>query len=255
MRMAELSDTEYKWWLRDLLELGILLAVLAFFAVVYIPRSIWNDEERIQEESRFRMVNVYDILSYYEKLTEEKTADPFWALRIVNSARDSLTADSTFFGTQKITLDGRDVEVDMYNGYDVSFDTSFGFYRTRKDTLLDTVLTVVRYNEELSLNDTSFVRLEEMDPISEDTSVVGIPDTIISSHVEVVSYYDSYMPDSSMLYCPLTKLPYLIQAADDHLKVGSPIVEPYVEPRYIFFSFRSGSHGKIEDGEKSWVRF
>ncbi|MEE9166058.1 MAG: hypothetical protein V3U24_01130 [Candidatus Neomarinimicrobiota bacterium] len=253
--MAELSDVRYKWWLGDLLELGILVAMLVFMAVIYIPRSIWDEENEIRDESRFRMENVYDILSFFETLTGDRTADPLLALRVINAARDSLTADSTFLGPRHIILDGENVLVDMYSGYGASFDTSFGYFRTRKDTLVDTVLTVVRFNRELSLNDTSFVRLEEIDPFLEDTTLVGIPDTAISTHIEVVSYYESYMPDSSMLFCPLTNLPYIVEAGEEGLKVESPIVKSYEEPRYLLFSFRAESHGSVENAEKSWARF
>jgi len=253
--MTELSDLKYKWWLRDLLELCILLAILVFIAVIYIPRAIWNEEERIRDESRFRMENVYDVLIYYQKLAGKQTDDALWALEIVNAARDSLTADSTFLSFQKIILPEKEETVDLYAGYPAAFDTSFGFFKTRKDTLLDTVLTVGVYNEEESIYDTSFVRLENVGPFLRDSSFVGIADTTISSHVEVVSYYESYMPDSSMFFCPLTNLPYVVEVGEDLIKVESPIEGTYKEPRYAIFSFQSKSHGKIENGEKSWARF
>jgi len=252
--MAELSDLKYKWWLGDLLELIILVAILIFIAVIYIPRTIWDEEEKVRGESRFRMENVYDVLTYYQRLTGKPTDDVLWALNVVNAARDSLIADSTFLGPQKIILPEKEVTVDLYEGYTVAFDTSFGFFRTRKDTLLDTVLTVVVYNEEESTYDTSFVHLEQIDPYLSDSLFVGIADTTISTHVEVVSYYESYMPDSSMFFCPLTYHPYVVEVGEDMLKVESPIEGSYVEVRYKIFTFKSDSHGKIENGEKSWAR-
>lgn len=253
--MTELLDTHYKWWIRDLLELAILVSVISFLGVLYLPRLIWDDEEAVEAESRFYMENVYDVLSYYERLTGERTADGQWALMVVNAARDSLTADSTFLSKQKIHLDGGTADVDMFANYTTVYDTSFGFLKTRKDTLLDTVMTVVNFNEDESRYDSSFVRKDLLKSYLEDTTFVGITDTAYSSHVEVVSYYDSFMPDPTMLYCPLTNQPYIIELTEDDYKVASPIEGTYTERRFLIFAFNARSHGKIEDGDKSWARF
>lgn len=254
--MTEISDLKYKWWVRDLLELGILVAIVIFILVIYVPRAIWDEEDAMKDESRFKMGNDYDVITYYERLTDKQTANGLWALKVVNAARDSLTADSTFLGQKTIDFGDESVDVDVFEGYDVVYDTSFGFLMTRKDTIVDTVYTVVTYNEEDARYDTSFIRLDMIDPYLKDITLVDIPDTNLSSHVEVVSYYDSYMPDSSMFFCPLTGKPYIITLSeDDILAVESPITETYKEPRYLVFSFTSDSHGKIADGEKSWARF
>ena len=253
--MAKISDVQYKWWLRDLLEFGILIALVVFISVIYIPRSIWQEEEIIRDQSRFRMENVYDVLSFYQLLTSQPTDDVLWALKVVNTSRDSIMADSTFIGPQMINLPGGKVTVDLYEGYPVAFDTAFGFFQTRKDTLIDTILTVVSFNEEESANDTSFVRVEQINPYLTDSSFLGIADTTISSHAEVISFYETYEPDSSMFFCPLTNLPYRVEMSEDMIIVESPIEEKYIDQRYIIFSFQALSHGRIENGEKSWVRF
>ncbi|MFQ6674971.1 MAG: hypothetical protein ACE5LH_01355 [Fidelibacterota bacterium] len=253
--MTDHSDTKFKVWLRDLLELAILIAFLMFLAVIYIPRSIWEEEESVRNESRFRMENVYDVLTFYERLTGTRTDDGLWALRVVNATRDSLTADSTFLGEQTVSLPEGEITVDIRKGTDADYDTTFGFLKTRKDTVMDTVFSVVSYSAVDDRYDTTFIRLEDIRPYLEDPSVVDIPDTSVTSHVEVVSYYETYMPDSSMFVCPLTRKPYIIEATDEVLKVESPIQEPYRERRYLLFAFRADSHGKIENGEKSWVRF
>ncbi|MFQ6616039.1 MAG: hypothetical protein ACE5HZ_04635 [Fidelibacterota bacterium] len=253
--MTDPSEPHFKLWLRDLLELAILIAFLMFLAVIYIPRAIWAEEERIQDESRFRMQNVYDILTFYERLTGERTGDGLWALRVVNATRDSLTADSTFLGEQAIFLPGGEATVNVRRGTDADYDTTFGFLKTRKDTLVDTVYTVVTYSAVDERYDTLFVRLEDIRPYLEDPAVVDIPDTATTSHVEVVTYYDSYMPDSNMFICPLTHRPYIIQANDELLEVESPIKGTYKESRYLVFALKAQSHGKIENGRRSWARF
>ena len=102
--MTEFIDSKYKWWIRDLLELAILLSVIVFMLVIYIPRTIWDEEEKVESESRFYMEHVYDVLSYYQQITGERTTDGKWAIKVVNAARDSMTADSTFLGKQDILL-------------------------------------------------------------------------------------------------------------------------------------------------------
>ena len=71
--MAQLRDKNFMWWARDLLELGIVIALILFVVVIYAPRAIWNEEEDAQNDSRFRMENVYAVLDYYKQLTGEPT--------------------------------------------------------------------------------------------------------------------------------------------------------------------------------------
>ncbi|MCH7730939.1 MAG: hypothetical protein IIB44_00270 [Candidatus Marinimicrobia bacterium] len=244
-----------KWWIRDLLELGILVGIIMLIVVIYTPRVIWDEEDAIQDDSHFRMENIYEVLSYYNRIVGENADDGLWAMNVVNAARDSLTADSTYLGKQKIYLHDKVVEVDIFRNFDVVYDTSFGFIKSRKDTLIDTVFTVLTQNVEQNTVDTTFVRLNMVGPFLNDSLFISIYDTVISSHVEVISYYDSYMPDSSMFYCPLTNKLYEIDVEDGDLKVESPIKDSYVDRRYLIFSFRSNSHGSITNGEKSWARF
>ena len=133
--MTEFIDSKYKWWIRDLLELAILLSVIVFMLVIYIPRTIWDEEEKVESESRFYMEHVYDVLSYYQQITGERTTDGKWAIKVINAARDSMTADSTFLGKQDILLGDRKANVDLAANFVTVYDTSFGFLKTRKDTL------------------------------------------------------------------------------------------------------------------------
>ena len=81
-------------------------------------------------------------------------------------------------------------------------------------------------------------------------------DEVGTERVEVVNYYDTYMPDSSMYFCPVTENPYLISIKDEGntVRVDSPIEETVVRNRYAIFAFKAGNHGFIDDGSKSWDR-
>ena len=59
--MTEFLDSKYKWWIRDLLELAILLSVIVVMLVIYIPRMIWDEEEKVESDSRFYIEHVYDV--------------------------------------------------------------------------------------------------------------------------------------------------------------------------------------------------
>ena len=253
--MSEFLDSKYKWWIRDLLEVAILLAVIIFMLVIYLPRMIWDEEEKVESKSRFYMEHVYDVLSSYQQITGERTTDGEWAIKVVNAARDSMTADSTFLGKQDIYLEDRIANVDLSANFITVYDTSFGFLKTRKDTIQDTILTIVSFNDEDSRYDTSFVRNDMAKPYIEDSSFVKINDTTFSSHAEVISYYDGFVPDNNMLICPLTRKPYIIELTEEDYKVASPIEGTYSDRRYLVFAFKAKSHGKVEDGDKSWARF
>jgi len=254
--MAKASEEKYKWWLlRDLLEVAIVISLIGILSVIYIPRQIWDEEEIIKSQSHFNMEHAYDILSSYKRITGERTIDGDLAVKLVNAARDSITADSNFIGKQEIILNSKKIKVDIFENFSTVYDTSFGFLKTRKDTIQDTIMTVVLFNQDDSQNDTNFVRKDMLKPYLEDSTFVSIGDTSYSSHVEVISYYDNFTPDKNLLICPLTFNRYLISLTDEDYKLESPITGNYKESRYFIFSFNSKSHGKIEDGDKSWARF
>ena len=45
--------------LSELLELGMVLAFLILVVVIYVPVSIWAEEKTYENESRFKMQNIY----------------------------------------------------------------------------------------------------------------------------------------------------------------------------------------------------
>jgi hypothetical protein len=79
-------------------------------------------------------------------------------MHIINAVSDSVTADSNYVGEQKLNLLGKVINVNVPAGFGVEFDTTFGFHKFKRDTIADTTSTVIMYSEELSRNDTIFVR-------------------------------------------------------------------------------------------------
>ena len=66
------------------------------------------------------------------------------------------------------------------------------------------------FSEELSRNDTTYIQKKRLEKFLSDTNFVALLDQVSSQRVELVNYYDSYMPDSSMYFCPVSEKPYLI---------------------------------------------
>ena len=240
----------------DLLELAIVVAFLFLIISIYVPRAIWDEEEYFEQRSHFYMENTYDIQNFYKSLTGEYNPDGLWVMQVVNSVRDSLTGDSTYLGEQSIGLNGQDFVVNVPKGYDVDFDTTFGFPMMRRDTIVDTTATLVMYSEDLSRNDTSYVQKKRLEKFTTDSNFVAVLEEVSSERVEVVNYYDSYMPDSSMYFCPVTQKAYLISIKDEGnaVRVDSPIEETVVRKRYAIFAFKADNHGFVDDGAKSWDR-
>ena len=240
----------------DMLEIGFVVAFLFLIISIYVPRAIWDEEEIFEDQSRFYMENMYDIQNFYKSLTGEYNPDGLWVMQVVNSVRDSLTGDSTYLGEQSIQLNNQEFSVNVPKGYDVDFDTTFGFPMIRRDTIADTTATIVMYSEDLSRNDTSYVQKKRLKKFTTDSNFVAVLEEVASERVEVVNYYNSYMPDSSMYFCPVTQKAYLISIKDEGnvVRVDSPIEETVVRKRYAIFAFKADNHGFVDDGTKSWDR-
>ena len=251
---SELSNQRKKY--SDILELVIVFSFLFLIISIYVPRAIWDEEELYENQSHFHMENMYDVQNFYKSITGEYDPDGLWATEVVNSVRDSLTGDSTYLGEQSITLGNKSFMVNVPKGYDIEFDTTFGFPMTRRDTIFDTTATIVMYSEDLSRNDTSYVQKKRLTMFMSDSNFIALLDEVPTKRVEVVSYYDSYMPDSIMYFCPVTNKPYLISLSDEGnaVRVDSPIEETVVRKRYTIFAFKADNHGFIDDGTKSWDR-
>ncbi len=238
----------------DLLELVIVLMIVFLIFVIYVPVGIWEEEAIIEDESHFRLEDIYNIETFYHQLTNKYSVNGLYAMNIVNAVRDSLTADSTYINEQVLSLLGEKILVKIPKGFDVEYDTTFGFQKSRRDTINDTTMTVVVFSEELTRNDTIYIQKKTLSEIIHEPSFREVLGEEPIERVESVSYYDTYMPDSSFFNCPLTYNPYKIEIKDDKIRISSPIDGVYKENRYLIFSFKAENHGYVDDGLLSWAR-
>ena len=242
--------------LSDLLELAMVLAFFFLIIVIYVPVSVWAEEREFEKRSRFNMQNIYDIEMFYEQLTGSYSPNFFEAMNVVNSARDSLLGDSLYVGEQNLILFGRQYNVDINETFGFNYDTTFGFKSYRRDTIFDTTVQIIMYSQELGRNDTSFTQKRHLNNYMEDPNFIDKLNEEPLKRVELIEYYKTYIPDSSIYGCPLTDKSYMISIDNENkkLKVVSPInrENPYKDPRFLIFSLKSNGHGEINDGNRSW---
>jgi len=238
----------------DILEILIILTLILMVIVIYVPVAIWEEENHYTKESRFRMNNLYDVEVFFKSLTGDFSADFHESMNIVNAVRDSVVADSLFIEEQEVFLNGKTYLVDVYESFSFEFDTTFGFLSLRRDTILDTTVQIIVYDQDLSREDSIYIRKSNLADFIETENFRGVINEEPTLRVELVEYYKTFLPDSSTYYCPLTGENYDISISEDggSLSVSSPIEDTYTEPRYLFFSFKANSHGVIQNGTRSW---
>ena len=238
----------------DLLEIAIIFAMFLLILVIYVPVSIWEEENYYKKESRYRMQNLYDVEAFYTRLVGEYNPEFLEALYLVNAARDSTIADSLFVGEQVIRISEKEFSVNVDDSYSFEYDTTFGIKSFRKDTLQDTTVQIHVYSEELGRNDTSFIRKKDLPDFEGSTNFLGVLKEEPIKRIQAIEYYKTFIPDDSTLYCPLTKKPYNIEISEDgtELTVSSPIDSPIIRNEYLLFAFKANNHGMIKSGRKSW---
>ena len=88
----------------EILDWGIIVSFILMLIVIYIPLSIWAEEENYKNESRRRMGIIVKAQEFYKELTGLYTMYGDNLFELVEAAMDSLLADSLFLGEQKIIL-------------------------------------------------------------------------------------------------------------------------------------------------------
>jgi hypothetical protein len=107
----------------------IVVLIIAFFAVFFLPTSIWNDEDSLRDESRFRMNAITQAERLNYMLTENFTSDVNKLFATLSRVRDSVEkAESdtnyTYLGLKKLGFENQTININvtdeflkMYNDY------------------------------------------------------------------------------------------------------------------------------------------
>ncbi len=100
----------------------IIVLITLFISVIYIPKTIWDYEAKLRDESRFRMNTMSLAERLHYQLVKSYTTDSEQLVRVVNSVRDSLLVaknDSSYsyYGMHKIPLAGKSIPVNYSDEY------------------------------------------------------------------------------------------------------------------------------------------
>ena len=124
----------------------IFLSIIVMFIMVYVPQSIWEEENQYKEMRRNRMTIISKAQDFYHEITGEYSSDFNQVAILVEAAMDSLIADSLFVGKRKIKLNDVIYDVNLETGYDIIVDTTFSILETIPTTVKDTVYSVIMKN-------------------------------------------------------------------------------------------------------------
>ncbi len=105
----------------------IVILIILFIGVIYLPKTIWDYEDELRDQARFRMNTVSLAEKLHYQLAKSYTVDPEQLLAVVNSVRDSLIAaendtNYSFYGEQRIALPGKDISVNYSDEYRKYYD-------------------------------------------------------------------------------------------------------------------------------------
>ena len=245
----------------EILDWGIIFATIIMLFMVYIPSSIWKEEVSIRNEARHRMLAISNAQEFYKELTGSYTMDGEHLFELVEAAMDSLLADSLFLGERKIILKSGKYDVNMEKDFEVRVDTTFSKPENLRITTLDTIYTIGLSNSESGGIDTIFVNKSNLNYYKSQSNFYSVFNQDTSSRSELITDYlrMKYHLSNHLLYCPISNEKYIFEIDSTNqenifFSVNTPLPKDYKERRFIIFSFESGDHGRIIDGNTSWAQ-
>jgi len=242
------DEFEYKPMLGKVLSFIAGLLIIVLILVIYLPSVIWEEEDYFRELGRKRMTIVNKVQKYYRGMAGNYQTDPVLAMKVLTAVRDSTMADSNFYGLKTIKLPEGDFEFDVTQRFYLSFDTTFAFSYLKKDSVVDTIYQVLKYNDELFIYDTLFVNANNVAGFKYDSLL----SKDIQKRIQKNTYYRPYYLEEKLAYQPLIEEKFLIIADSENVIIKDPLKGEYKSPRFFVFAFKDTSYGYIENGEKSW---
>jgi len=248
----------------SILDWVIVLSTFVLLIMVYVPQVIWQEENEYRTESRRRMSIIASAEEFYYELTGSYTLDGTELFTVVETAMDSLQADSLFTGEQIIKLPNKIYYVNVETGFDHRVDTTFSVAENLKQVSLDTIYTVGMKNPESGGVDTLFVNAINIDMFKQDSLFYKIFASDTASRSEIITDYlrKKFHLIPEFLICPVSSKTdgeeFILEIDDSDpeaplFTVSSPVHEDYSESRFGIFKFYSGKHGQISGGEHSWA--
>tara|TARA_Y100000814_G_scaffold215901_1_gene160685 strand:- start:207 stop:992 length:786 start_codon:yes stop_codon:yes gene_type:complete len=243
----------------------IFLAIIIMFIMVYIPQSIWVEEDYYKKQRRQRMTVISQAAEFYYELTGEHTTDHIELFSLVEASMDSLIADSTFIGNKNILINNKSYNVRLEPGFHTIIDTTFSESEKVKVEISDTLYTIIMTDEEDGSLDTLIANTKNINKYKNDSLFVDILKETTENRFETKSNYlrRKYHLNEELIYCPISNdnknkkfLLSLIESSDGNsksFKISSPVSKSDAERRYVIFNYNPGKEESIVGGKKSWA--
>ncbi len=241
----------------------IFFAVIVMFIMVYIPQSIWIEEDTFKKQRRQRMKIISQAADFYYELTGEYTIDHNELFSLVEASMDSLLADSLFIGKKNIYLNDKTYQVMLEPGFHTIIDTTFSVAENIKQEVTDTLYTIVMKNLEDGGSDTLLANSKNFNKYARDSLFVQILNIDYENRTENNSNYlrRKFHLENDLIYCPISndnKNKKFILSIDSNgsnpmFKITSPLTPEDVERRYFLFKYYPGKEENITGGKKSWA--
>jgi len=247
-----------------ILDWAIFISIILMSLMIFIPQFIWEEENDFKNIRRDRMDIISKAEDFYFDLIGEYTLNTIELFSLVESATDSLIADSLFTGKQKIYLNNKlyNVNVDPY--FHIAVDTTFSSIEVLKYQVVDTIYTISMLNDETNLLDTILVNSRLFNRYKKDEKFKEIINFESIDRVEKKSNYlrRRFHLSDDLVYCPISdsnknkKFILTMKKNKDNdpvFKITSPITKKDREIRYGIFRYNPGSEEYILGGVKSWA--
>ena len=260
----------------SILDWVVLVSIAILFIMVYLPQSVWMEENKYKTERRNRMEIISQAEDFYYELTKEYTSDFTLLASTVEKVFDEQFSDSLFRGIKEISIQdmngtSKKIIVNIEKDFHVRVDTTFSKAVQIKETVIDTIYSIGMLNEEKSI-DTINVHSKDLERYKNKPQFVNIYSTntldpreennlnYLKEKFHLNDIAKKLHPDDSFEYCPISKnnlsKKFIIEidnsGKDPSIKIISPLTEDDREWRYGIFRYKPGRQEVIEDGMKSW---
>jgi hypothetical protein len=242
----------------------IFLSIIIMALMIYLPQNIWEEESEYKKLRREKMEIISNAEEFFYELTGKYTLDTDELFFLVESAMDSLIADSLFIGSQTIELDDKIYNVNIEQGFHVAVDTTFSSLEIIKYAVMDTIFTISTINKETNLLDTMLVNSRSFNKYKKDDSFKEVISYETENRTEKSSNYlrRKFHLSNELTLCPISKnnmnTKFILSIEKDKnnesiFKITSPVSDDHSELRYGIFTYNPGKEESISGGMKSWA--
>ena len=124
------------------LDWSIFISIIIMALMIFLPQIVWEEEDYYKSLRREKMNIISKSEDFYYQLMGEYTLNTKELFSLVESATDSVIADSLFVGDKMIDLDDGSYEVNLERGFEIRVDTTFSVPTELYVSYADTVYSV-----------------------------------------------------------------------------------------------------------------